>query len=89
VAGFGSMKAMSTRNDEPETASRPFDATRDGFVMGEGAGCLILEAEEVARTRGATILGEVAGYGLSADAYHITAPAPGGRAPRRDAHGAR
>ncbi len=78
VAGFGSMKAMSTRNDEPETASRPFDATRDGFVMGEGAGCLILEAEEVARARGATILGEVAGYGLSADAYHITAPAPGG-----------
>jgi 3-oxoacyl-[acyl-carrier-protein] synthase II len=78
VAGFGAMKAMSTRNDEPETASRPFDATRDGFVLGEGAGALILEAEEVARARGATILGEVAGYGLSADAYHITAPAPGG-----------
>jgi 3-oxoacyl-[acyl-carrier-protein] synthase II len=78
VAGFGAMKAMSTRNDDPEGASRPFDATRDGFVMGEGAGCLILEAEEVALARGATILGEVAGYGLSADAYHITAPAPGG-----------
>jgi 3-oxoacyl-[acyl-carrier-protein] synthase II len=82
VAGFGAMKAMSTRNDEPETASRPFDATRDGFVMGEGAGCLILEAEEVARARGATILGELAGYGLSADAYHITAPAPGGEGAR-------
>lgn len=78
VAGFGAMKAMSTRNEDPATASRPFDATRDGFVMGEGAGCLILEAEEVALARGATILGEVAGYGLSADAYHITAPAPGG-----------
>jgi 3-oxoacyl-[acyl-carrier-protein] synthase II len=78
VAGFGAMKAMSTRNDEPATASRPFDATRDGFVLGEGAGALILEAEEVARARGATILGEIAGYGLSADAYHITAPAPGG-----------
>ncbi len=82
VAGFGAMKAMSTRNDEPETASRPFDATRDGFVMGEGAGCLILEAEDVARARGATILGELAGYGLSADAYHITAPAPGGEGAR-------
>lgn len=78
VAGFSAMKAMSTRNDEPEAASRPFDATRDGFVMGEGAGCLILEALEVAQGRGAQILGEVAGYGLSADAYHITAPAPDG-----------
>ncbi len=78
MAGFASMKAMSTRNDEPETASRPFDATRDGFVMGEGAGCLILEAREVAEARGALILGQVAGYGLSADAYHITAPAPDG-----------
>lgn len=79
VAGFSSMKAMSTRNDDPETASRPFDATRDGFVMGEGAGCLILEALEVAEARSARILGEVAGYGLSADAYHITAPAPDGQ----------
>lgn len=78
VAGFAAMKAMSTRNDEPASASRPFDATRDGFVMGEGAGCLILEAEEVARARGARILGEVAGYGLTADAYHITAPSPDG-----------
>ncbi|CAN5812027.1 beta-ketoacyl-ACP synthase II [soil metagenome] len=82
VAGFAAMKAMSTRNDDPRTASRPFDATRDGFVLGEGAGALILEAEEVALARGATILGEVAGYGLSADAYHITAPAPGGEGAR-------
>lgn len=78
VAGFAAMKAMSTRNDDPATASRPFDATRDGFVMGEGAGCLILEAEDVARARGARILGEIVGYGLTADAYHITAPAPDG-----------
>jgi len=79
IAGFSAMKAMSTRNDEPQTASRPFDATRDGFVMGEGAGTLILESREVAEARGARILGQVAGYGLSADAYHITAPAPGGK----------
>ncbi|TVR56437.1 MAG: beta-ketoacyl-[acyl-carrier-protein] synthase II [Gemmatimonadales bacterium] len=78
VAGFSAMKAMSTRNDEPAEASRPFDATRDGFVMGEGAGSIVLEALEVAQARGAEILGEVAGYGLSADAYHITAPAPDG-----------
>ena len=78
VAGFGSMKAMSTRNDDPETASRPFDRTRDGFVMGEGAGMLILEAREVAERRGARILGRVVGFGMSADAYHITAPEPGG-----------
>lgn len=78
MAGFAAMKAMSTRNDEPETASRPFDATRDGFVMGEGAGCLILEAREVAEARGARILGVLAGFGMSADAYHITSPAPGG-----------
>ena len=78
MAGFGAMKAMSTRNDEPETASRPFDATRDGFVMGEGAGILILEARELAERRGAPILGRVAGFGMSADAYHITAPVPGG-----------
>ncbi len=79
IAGFSAMKAMSTRNDEPATASRPFDATRDGFVMGEGAGTLILESREVAEARGARILGQVVGYGLSADAHHITAPAPGGR----------
>ncbi|TVP60288.1 MAG: beta-ketoacyl-[acyl-carrier-protein] synthase II [Gemmatimonadales bacterium] len=78
MAGFAAMKAMSTRNDEPESASRPFDATRDGFVMGEGAGCLILETAERAEARGAEIIAEVAGYGLSADAYHITAPAPDG-----------
>jgi 3-oxoacyl-[acyl-carrier-protein] synthase II len=78
IAGFSSMKAMSTRNDEPETASRPFDAGRDGFVIGEGAGAVILETLEHAQARGATILAELAGYGASADAYHITAPEPTG-----------
>lgn len=78
MAGFGAMKAMSTRNDDPSRASRPFDATRDGFVMGEGAGFLILEGREIAEARGARILGSVAGFGMSADAYHITAPAPNG-----------
>lgn len=79
VAGFCSMKAMSTRNEEPERASRPFQADRDGFVMGEGSGILVLESLEHALARGAHIYGEVSGYGMNADAYHITSPAPGGK----------
>lgn len=78
MAGFASMKALSTRNDSPETASRPFDAERDGFVLGEGAGCLVIESLEHAQARGATILGEIIGYGQTADAHHLTAPAPEG-----------
>ena len=77
VAGFSNMKAL-TKNDDPETASRPFDAHRDGFVMGEGAGILILEEMEHAKSRGADILAEVSGYGATADAYHLTSPAPDG-----------
>lgn len=78
VGGFNAMKALSTRNDEPEKASRPFDAKRDGFVMGEGGGMLILEELTHAIDRGAKIYAELSGIGLTADAYHITAPAPGG-----------
>ena len=82
VAGFANMRAMSTRNDDPKRASRPFDAHRDGFVLGEGAGMFVLEELEHAKARGATILGEVAGFGQSADAYHMTAPAPDGSGAR-------
>ena len=81
VDGFTAMRALSMRNDEPERASRPFDSERDGFVLGEGAGILVLEAEETARLRGATIVAEIVGYGMTADAYHISAPP-------EDGHGA-
>jgi 3-oxoacyl-[acyl-carrier-protein] synthase II len=78
IAGFNAMKALSTRNDEPEKASRPFDRDRDGFVVGEGSGILILEALEHARERGAHIYAELIGYGLTSDGYHMTAPPPDG-----------
>src|SRR5437868_12311461 len=83
VAGFGQLRALSMRNDDPTRASRPFDKDRDGFVIGEGAGVVILEELEFARRRGAKILAEVIGYGMSADAYHMTGIAPEGAGAQR------
>ena len=83
VGGFAAMRALSTRNDDPQSASRPFDKDRDGFVLGEGAGILILEELEFAKARGAKILGEIIGYGMSSDAYHMTGIAPEGAGAQR------
>ncbi len=83
IGGFNAMKALSTRNNEPEKASRPFDRDRDGFVMGEGAGIMVLESLDSARARGSKIQAEIVGYGMTADAYHITSPAPEGEGAAR------
>jgi 3-oxoacyl-[acyl-carrier-protein] synthase II len=88
IGGFGALRALSTRNDEPERASRPFDKDRDGFIVGEGAGVLILEEYELAKARGAKIYAELVGYGMSADAYHITAPSEDGEGAFRVMSGA-
>jgi 3-oxoacyl-[acyl-carrier-protein] synthase II len=83
IGGFGALRALSTRNDEPHRASRPFDKDRDGFIVGEGAGVLILEEHDRALARGARVYAELVGYGMSADAFHITAPSDDGDGPFR------